>query len=67
MEDKLFETPSAAPPSTGKGPSRADQARCPTPSGTPQTTRMVTMETATRAVRRLHAELIHLVSMGNES
>ncbi|XP_037317357.2 transmembrane anterior posterior transformation protein 1 homolog isoform X1 [Pungitius pungitius] len=33
MEDKLFETPSTAPPSTGKPPSRADPARCPTPSG----------------------------------
>ncbi|KAM8910792.1 transmembrane anterior posterior transformation protein 1 homolog isoform 2-T3 [Spinachia spinachia] len=33
MEDKLFETPSTAPPSTGKPTGRADQARCPTPSG----------------------------------
>ncbi|XP_068449007.1 transmembrane anterior posterior transformation protein 1 homolog isoform X2 [Clinocottus analis] len=32
MEDKLFEKPTAAPSSSGKTPSRADQARCPTPS-----------------------------------
>ncbi|XP_074505230.1 transmembrane anterior posterior transformation protein 1 homolog isoform X2 [Sebastes fasciatus] len=33
MEDKLFEKPPAAPSSSGKAPSKADQARCPTPSG----------------------------------
>ncbi|XP_070769509.1 transmembrane anterior posterior transformation protein 1 homolog [Enoplosus armatus] len=33
MEDKLFERPSATPSSSGKTPSKADQARCPTPSG----------------------------------
>ncbi|XP_033489113.1 transmembrane anterior posterior transformation protein 1 homolog isoform X2 [Epinephelus lanceolatus] len=33
MEDKLFERPSTAPSSSGKSPSKADQARCPTPSG----------------------------------
>ncbi|TKS72047.1 Transmembrane anterior posterior transformation protein 1 [Collichthys lucidus] len=33
MEDKLFERPSATPASSGKTPSKADQDRCPTPSG----------------------------------
>ncbi|XP_041799851.1 transmembrane anterior posterior transformation protein 1 homolog [Chelmon rostratus] len=33
MEDKLFERPSTTPSSTGKNPSKADQDRCPTPSG----------------------------------
>ncbi|XP_054453265.1 transmembrane anterior posterior transformation protein 1 homolog [Anoplopoma fimbria] len=35
MEDKLFErtTTTTAPSSTGKTPSKADQSRCPTPSG----------------------------------
>ncbi|XP_049898815.1 transmembrane anterior posterior transformation protein 1 homolog [Epinephelus moara] len=33
MEDKLFERPSTAQSSSGKSPSKADQARCPTPSG----------------------------------
>ncbi|XP_044061996.1 transmembrane anterior posterior transformation protein 1 homolog isoform X2 [Siniperca chuatsi] len=33
MEDKLFERPSTSPSSSGKSSSKADQARCPTPSG----------------------------------
>ncbi|KAL7394892.1 hypothetical protein ABVT39_006482 [Epinephelus coioides] len=33
MEDKLFERPSTTSSSSGKSPSKADQARCPTPSG----------------------------------
>ncbi|XP_035524785.1 transmembrane anterior posterior transformation protein 1 homolog [Morone saxatilis] len=33
MEDKLFERPSATPSSSGKTPSKAEQDRCPTPSG----------------------------------
>ncbi|KAI3351449.1 hypothetical protein L3Q82_020303 [Scortum barcoo] len=33
MEDKLFERPSTAPSSSGKTPGRAEQDRCPTPSG----------------------------------
>ncbi|XP_059202543.1 transmembrane anterior posterior transformation protein 1 homolog isoform X2 [Centropristis striata] len=35
MEDKLFEGPTSTPSSSGKTPSKADQARCPTPSGEP--------------------------------
>uniref|UniRef100_A0A671W723 Transmembrane anterior posterior transformation 1 n=1 Tax=Sparus aurata TaxID=8175 RepID=A0A671W723_SPAAU len=31
MEDKLFERPSTAPPSSGKPPSKTEQERCPTP------------------------------------
>lgn len=33
MEDKLFERPPAAPPSSAKSPGKADPARCRTPSG----------------------------------
>ncbi|KAF0040022.1 hypothetical protein F2P81_008257 [Scophthalmus maximus] len=33
MEDKLFEKPSTSASSSAKTPSKADQARCPTPSG----------------------------------
>ncbi|XP_004553716.2 transmembrane anterior posterior transformation protein 1 homolog isoform X2 [Maylandia zebra] len=33
MEDKLFERPSTAPSSSAKSPSKADPARCRTPSG----------------------------------
>ncbi|XP_030252114.1 LOW QUALITY PROTEIN: transmembrane anterior posterior transformation protein 1 homolog [Sparus aurata] len=33
MEDKLFERPSTAPPSSGKPPSKTEQERCPTPPG----------------------------------
>ncbi|XP_040903603.1 transmembrane anterior posterior transformation protein 1 homolog isoform X2 [Toxotes jaculatrix] len=33
MEDKLFERPPTTPSSTAKSPSKADQARCPTPTG----------------------------------
>ncbi|XP_029918302.1 transmembrane anterior posterior transformation protein 1 homolog [Myripristis murdjan] len=33
MEDKLFERPSSAPSASAKSPSKADQARCPNPSG----------------------------------
>ncbi|XP_038555360.1 transmembrane anterior posterior transformation protein 1 homolog [Micropterus salmoides] len=33
MEDKLFEKPSATPSSSRKSSSKADQAKCPTPSG----------------------------------
>ncbi|XP_039975714.1 transmembrane anterior posterior transformation protein 1 homolog [Xiphias gladius] len=33
MEDKLFERPTTTPSSSAKTPSKAEQARCPTPSG----------------------------------